>query len=451
MGQNEVGNSICRTKAGQVVLGPQAEGTPMSVKVSIQCPPGSAFEGIYHCLPPWEYIYTPGYGPLPAEEAYQHWLPNAERHEASSLVELTLSHGGKLTVTPNHPILTHGYWLLAELIIPSEKLTYQNNLPVSVEEELPPLSYRVPKRYLSQVKYWPGIPERMSPELGEFLGLIWSDGSVWSGSNGWNVGFANLNQELLHHAKNLAEDLFGLEGITYSDAVHWNSTLLAHWFADDLGFGKKRVPRCIWTADFASRQAFLNGVIAGDGTISGNGRPNSSGLGVSICTGAIHEAAVSLAYLCATLDIKARIHQSKQSWENRNYDYIYDVEFQCGNAPAQVPVKVEEKILRDGESGRFLPGNQSGQRWTGGKTIGDDVVWVRNVRELPGKVIVYDFHSSDQVLYAGSLPITTHNTHPGGVPIPSQQDLKSGRQVGAKVLCIKVPDTGVTQCYRRQQ
>ena len=41
------------------------------------------------------------------------------------------------------------------------------------------------------------------------------------------------------------------------------------------------------------------------------------------------------------------------------------------------------------------------------------------------------------------------HTHPGGVPIPSQQDLKAGRQVGANVLCIKVPETGVLRCYRR--
>lgn len=51
MGQNEVGNSICRTASGKIVLGPQAEGTPMSVNVPIHCPPGSKFEGIYHTHP----------------------------------------------------------------------------------------------------------------------------------------------------------------------------------------------------------------------------------------------------------------------------------------------------------------------------------------------------------------------------------------------------------------
>ena len=51
MGQNEVGASICRTPTGGIVFGPQAEGTPMSVDVPIQCPAGSKFEGIFHTHP----------------------------------------------------------------------------------------------------------------------------------------------------------------------------------------------------------------------------------------------------------------------------------------------------------------------------------------------------------------------------------------------------------------
>ena len=40
-----------------------------------------------------------------------------------------------------------------------------------------------------------------------------------------------------------------------------------------------------------------------------------------------------------------------------------------------------------------------------------------------------------------------YHTHPGGVPYPSDQDLKSGVQVGAETLCVKaVP--GQLKCHR---
>ena len=41
------------------------------------------------------------------------------------------------------------------------------------------------------------------------------------------------------------------------------------------------------------------------------------------------------------------------------------------------------------------------------------------------------------------------HTHPKGLPIPSGQDLLSGIQADAKLLCINIPDTGVTRCYER--
>jgi proteasome lid subunit RPN8/RPN11 len=39
------------------------------------------------------------------------------------------------------------------------------------------------------------------------------------------------------------------------------------------------------------------------------------------------------------------------------------------------------------------------------------------------------------------------HTHPGGIPYPSSQDMKSGRNTGAKGLCITVPETGETLCH----
>lgn len=48
---------------------------------------------------------------------------------------------------------------------------------------------------------------------------------------------------------------------------------------------------------------------------------------------------------------------------------------------------------------------------------------------------------------AGSTFHGIYHTHPGGVPIPSAQDLRSGRQTGSQVLCVNADGNMV--CYRR--
>lgn len=51
MGANEIGAAMCRFPNGKLAFGPFSEGTPVSVNVRIECPPGSTFEGIYHTHP----------------------------------------------------------------------------------------------------------------------------------------------------------------------------------------------------------------------------------------------------------------------------------------------------------------------------------------------------------------------------------------------------------------
>lgn len=41
-----------------------------------------------------------------------------------------------------------------------------------------------------------------------------------------------------------------------------------------------------------------------------------------------------------------------------------------------------------------------------------------------------------------------YHTHPGGVAMPSQLDVKSGLEVGAKYLCISAD--GDLRCYRKR-
>lgn len=48
---NEVGWSICRFSDGKLTNGPVAEGTPFSVEIPVECPPGSELEGLFHTHP----------------------------------------------------------------------------------------------------------------------------------------------------------------------------------------------------------------------------------------------------------------------------------------------------------------------------------------------------------------------------------------------------------------
>ena len=49
--KNEVGFSMCRDGSGRLVFGPVATGTPTSVQIPVQCPPGASFEGLAHSHP----------------------------------------------------------------------------------------------------------------------------------------------------------------------------------------------------------------------------------------------------------------------------------------------------------------------------------------------------------------------------------------------------------------
>ncbi len=49
--RNEVGFTLCRTASGDLTRGPIAMGTPMAVKIPLQCPANSKLEGLYHTHP----------------------------------------------------------------------------------------------------------------------------------------------------------------------------------------------------------------------------------------------------------------------------------------------------------------------------------------------------------------------------------------------------------------
>ena len=47
----ETGFSLCRTRQGALVNGPEATGTPNRVEIPVSCPAGSQFTGLFHTHP----------------------------------------------------------------------------------------------------------------------------------------------------------------------------------------------------------------------------------------------------------------------------------------------------------------------------------------------------------------------------------------------------------------
>lgn len=48
----------------------------------------------------------------------------------------------------------------------------------------------------------------------------------------------------------------------------------------------------------------------------------------------------------------------------------------------------------------------------------------------------------------GGKPIGISHTHPGGEPVPSDQDIVEVKRLGLSALCVSVPEKNITKCYR---
>lgn len=47
----EKGFALCRTRAGRILPGPEAEGGPSNVRIPLACPPNSNIIGVFHTHP----------------------------------------------------------------------------------------------------------------------------------------------------------------------------------------------------------------------------------------------------------------------------------------------------------------------------------------------------------------------------------------------------------------
>ncbi|MCI0439847.1 MAG: Mov34/MPN/PAD-1 family protein [Chloroflexi bacterium] len=49
---------------------------------------------------------------------------------------------------------------------------------------------------------------------------------------------------------------------------------------------------------------------------------------------------------------------------------------------------------------------------------------------------------------AGYRALSVIHTHPGGVAVPSVQDMREARRLGLEHICVGVPETGEVRCWK---
>ena len=114
------------------------------------------------------------------------------------------------------------------------------------------------------------LPEKVTPELAEFLGYFVSEGYIRGEGT---VVFTNLEEPLLERFMALGEELFGIQGKKeYPKERTPNVLLMSRTlvrFMKFLGVGEdartKEVPQCIMASSNASVSAFLTSYFIGDG------------------------------------------------------------------------------------------------------------------------------------------------------------------------------------------
>jgi len=195
--------------------------------------------------------------------------------KSDTLVRVRTRSGRTVRVTPVHRLFTIGpYGGLRETpareLRPGDYVASVRKLPAP--SHAPALRLRLPR--LQRHGHVLRVPERMSPDLAEFLGLFVAEGYVRGGRC---VVFTNTDETLLRRFLELAEREFGLAGSierqpSKAPNVLLHSTSLVRLLAQ-LGTGEgsaaKRIPPAVLASENASLAAFLRGYYLGDGGLSG--------------------------------------------------------------------------------------------------------------------------------------------------------------------------------------
>lgn len=195
---------------------------------------------------------------------------NFVRNKSGRMLSIMTEDGYELRVTPEHGVdvwsTDEGYARLeADKIVRGDilrlRLGYEFSTGAGVSLPEPrPQDVRA-KKY--------DVPNEMSEDLAEFLGLMVADGTIY----GRGFRLAKRHEDVSNRFSELCANLFGATPKRFfalgAHHVEVNSVLLAHWLKDVGGMNprKKDVPDCILISPLSVQAKFLKGLFE-DGTVN---------------------------------------------------------------------------------------------------------------------------------------------------------------------------------------
>ncbi len=169
---------------------------------------------------------------------------------------LQVVNGDGVQVWKRHDELAIGDWV----VLQKGQNLWGQDVAFAWQPEKPQLAQRIT------------APERMSPELGRWLGYLIAEGDVRPDGT---IRFANVEEELRNDYSQLTQALFSITPRQYTGVVQLNSVALAD-FLRYLGFKtgayNKEIPWPVLESSRESMLEFLAGYFAGDGTVNLHGR-----------------------------------------------------------------------------------------------------------------------------------------------------------------------------------
>jgi len=383
--------------------------------------------GIYHCLPPDELVCIVGEGPIPAGEVYDRVINgealyvaslddgkmvaskiiSVNKHKAMKLVEV---HAGtrRITVTPNHPLLTidgdlNVKWKFAGELRKGDFIAVPTRLPT--------------------------LNEVADARTMKLLGMIFGDGSVTRKC----ISFSNKDRGVIEELSTLSEEVFKVKPkIYYHDkngayTAHINSVDLVKTVTNHYGFPlspKTRLPKAVWRADVNSVRSFIEGFEVADAFIDDRER-------VRLVVGEKEKLVGEMMYLATAAGYIPYKVRQKQNFPHRRHDYMYSVYYnKSGRRRDDVPYIYQ--FIKDNISALAGPGVYSRVCMSRNKAkeliellpkvavklrsiVDMETAWFRvtEVKQLDYDGEVIDVETETGNLVAGESPFITHNSTSG--------------------------------------
>ena len=243
-------------------------------------------------------------------------VDRVSRHDApEEFVRVTISNGRTVTVTPEHPMFVAADGEIGTV----EAADLDTGAFVPGPRKLPNSATAVPVEPEPQRGREADIdlPETLTGDLAEILGLLIAEGHSYAGS-AHEIGFSNQDDRLLGRMQMLMQRTVGFGSTDTTNAAgtvtqRWISTKLYRWFESNFPgvmqtAREKRVPDRVLAGSEEEIRRFLVGAFAGDGGVE------SEAMAFSTASAGLAE---DYADALLKIGVASRIHRDRaeDSWK----------------------------------------------------------------------------------------------------------------------------------------